>query len=95
MNDFEQGNIHYMAKEYYEASECYRRFLEQEPNNYVVWHNLGIALSQLDKNVEALASYSAASYENETISAGEMVKGKSTATSLTLAPSTSTNPPRT
>ncbi len=34
MNDFEQGNIHYMAKEYYEASECYRRFLEQEPNNY-------------------------------------------------------------
>ena len=57
MNDFEQGNIHYMAKEYYEASECYRRFLEQEPNNYVVWHNLGIALSQLDKDVEALQCF--------------------------------------
>jgi hypothetical protein len=57
MNDFEQGNIHYMAKEYYEASECYRRFLEQEPNNYVVWHNLGIALSQLGKDVEALQCF--------------------------------------
>jgi len=57
MNDFEQGNIHYMAKEYYEASECYRRFLEQEPNNYVVWHNLGIALSQLDKDAEALECF--------------------------------------
>jgi hypothetical protein len=57
MNDFEQGNIHYMAKEYYEASECYRRFLEQEPNNYVVWHNLGITLSQLGKDVEALKCF--------------------------------------
>ena len=57
MNDFEQGNIHYMAKEYYEASECYRRFLEQEPNNYVVWHNLGIALSQLSKDIEALECF--------------------------------------
>jgi hypothetical protein len=57
MNDFEQGNIHYMAKEYYEASECYRRFLEQEPNNIIVWHNLGIALSQLDKDIEALECF--------------------------------------
>jgi len=54
MNDFEQGNIHYMAKEYYEASECYRRFLEQDPNNYVVWHNLGITLCQLGHDEEAL-----------------------------------------
>lgn len=57
MNDFEQGNIHYMAKEYYEASECYRRFLEQEPNNYVVWHNLGIALCQLGRDEEALQCF--------------------------------------
>jgi len=57
MNDFEQGNIHYMAKEYYEASECYRRFLEQEPSNYVVWHNLGIALCQLGRDEEALFTF--------------------------------------
>jgi hypothetical protein len=57
MNDFEQGNIHYMAKEYYEASECYRRFLEQEPNNYVVWHNLGITLCQLGRDQEALQCF--------------------------------------
>ena len=57
MNDFEQGNIHYMAKEYYEASECYRRFLEQEPNNFVVWHNLGITLCQLGQDEEALKCF--------------------------------------
>ena len=57
MNDFEQGNIHYMAKEYYEASECYKRFLEQEPNNYIVWHNLGITLSQLGQDIEALKCF--------------------------------------
>ena len=57
MNDFEQGNIHYMAKEYYEASECYRRFLEKEPHNYVVWHNLGITLCQLGRDEEALQCF--------------------------------------
>ena len=57
MNDFEQGNIHYMAKEYYEASLCYKRFLEQEPNNYVVWHNLGITLCQLGRDEEALQCF--------------------------------------
>lgn len=54
MNDFEQGNIHYLAKEYYEASECYRRFVEQEPSNYIAWHNLGITLCQLGQDEEAL-----------------------------------------
>ena len=57
MNDFEQGNIHYMAKEYYEASECYKRALEQEPNNYIIWHNLGIALCQLGQDEEALKCF--------------------------------------
>lgn len=57
MNDFEQGNIHYMAKEYYEATECYRRCLEQDPNNYVIWHNLGIALSQMGNDIEALKCF--------------------------------------
>lgn len=57
MTDFEQGNIHYMAKEYHEASECYKRFLEQEPNNYIVWHNLGITLSQLGQYIEALKCF--------------------------------------
>ena len=57
MNDFEQGNIHYMAKEYHEASDCYKRFLQQEPNNYVVWHNLGITLSQLGQDAEALQCF--------------------------------------
>ena len=57
MNDFEQGNIHYMAKEYHEASECYKRFLQQEPNNYIVWHNLGITLSQLGQYIEALKCF--------------------------------------
>jgi hypothetical protein len=57
MNDFEQGNIHYMAKEYHEASECYKRFLEQDPNNYVVWHNLGITLCQLGQDEEALTCF--------------------------------------
>lgn len=54
MNDFEQGNIHYLAKEYYEASECYKRFVEQEPSNYIAWHNLGITLCQLGRDEEAL-----------------------------------------
>lgn len=54
MNDFEQGNIHYMAKEYYEASECYKRFVEQDPANYIAWHNLGITLCQLGQDEEAL-----------------------------------------
>ncbi len=54
MNDFEQGTIHYLAKEYYEASECFKRALEQEPNNYILWHNLGITLCHLDRNEEAL-----------------------------------------
>jgi tetratricopeptide (TPR) repeat protein len=57
MNDFEQGNIHYMAKEYYEASECYKRFLQQEPENYVALHNLGIALCQLGQDEEALKCF--------------------------------------
>ena len=57
MNDFEQGNIHYMAKEYHEACECYKRFLKQEPNNYIVWHNLGISLSQIGEDVEALQCF--------------------------------------
>lgn len=57
MNDFEQGNIHYMAKEYYEASECYKRALQQEPHNYIIWHNLGIALCQLGQNEEALQCF--------------------------------------
>lgn len=54
MNDFEQGNIHYMAKEYYEASECYKRAIEQEPNNFIIYHNLGITLCQLGQDEEAL-----------------------------------------
>ena len=57
MNEFEQGNIHYMAKEYHEASECYKRFLQQEPENYVALHNLGIALCQLGRDEEALESF--------------------------------------
>ena len=57
MSDFEQGNIHYMAKEYFEASECYKRFLQQDPNNYIVWHNLGITLCQLGQNEEALQCF--------------------------------------
>ena len=57
MNDFEQGNIHYMAKEYYEAGECYKRFLEHEPTNYIVWHNLGITLCQLGQDEEALKCF--------------------------------------
>ena len=57
MNDFEQGNIHYMAKEYHEASECYKRFLQHDPNNYVVWHNLGITLCQLGQDEESLACF--------------------------------------
>lgn len=57
MSYFEQGNIHYMAKEYHEASECYKLFLEQEPENYVAWHNLGIALTQLEQNEEALKCF--------------------------------------
>jgi hypothetical protein len=57
MSYFEQGNIHYMAKEYHEASECYKLFLEQEPENYVAWHNLGIALTQLEQNEEALRCF--------------------------------------
>lgn len=57
MNDFEQGNIHYMAKEYHEAIECYKSVLQQEPNNYVVWHNLGIALSQIGQDEEALKCF--------------------------------------
>ena len=57
MNDFEQGNIHYMAKEYYEASECYKRFLQQEPENYIALHNLGIALCQLGRDEEALKCF--------------------------------------
>jgi len=57
MNDFEQGNIHYMAKEYYEAGICYKRFLEHEPTNYIVWHNLGITLCQLGQDEEALKCF--------------------------------------
>lgn len=57
MNDFEQGNIHYMAKEYYEATECYKRFLQQEPENYIALHNLGIALCQLGQDQEALECF--------------------------------------
>lgn len=57
MNDFEQGNIHYLAKEYYEATECYKRCLEQEPYNHLVWHNLGIAFSQMGNDVEALKCF--------------------------------------
>jgi len=57
MSYFEQGNIHYMAKEYHEACECYKLFLEQEPNNYIAWHNLGIALCQLGQDAEALQAF--------------------------------------
>ena len=57
MNDFEQGNIHYLAKEYYEATECYKRFLQQEPENYIALHNLGIALCQLGHDQEALTCF--------------------------------------
>jgi hypothetical protein len=57
MSDFEQGNTHYMAKEYYEASECYKRALEQDPNNYIIWHNLGITLCQLGQDEKALECF--------------------------------------
>jgi len=57
MNDFEQGNIHYMAKEYFEASECYKRALDHDPNNFVIWHNLGITYCQLGLNEEALKCF--------------------------------------
>lgn len=57
MNDFEQGNIHYMAKEYHEASECYKRAIQQDPNNYIIWHNLGITMCQLGQDEEALKCF--------------------------------------
>lgn len=57
MNYFEQGNIHYIAKEYYEASECYKKAIEQDPDNFVIWHNLGITYCQLGQNEEALKCF--------------------------------------
>lgn len=57
MNYFEQGNIHYIAKEYYEASECYKKAIESDPNNYILWHNLGITYCQLGHDEEALKCF--------------------------------------
>lgn len=54
MNDFDQGNIHYINKEYNQALDCYLRVLAQDPSNIIVHHNIGIALCQLDRNEEAL-----------------------------------------
>jgi len=57
MSYFEQGNIHYMAKEYHEAKECYKKFLEEEPGNYIAWHNLGVTLCQLGEDEAALQAF--------------------------------------
>ena len=57
MNDFEIGNQCYMSKDYEEARDCYERFLQTEPENYIAWHNLGVTLCQLGLDEEALAAF--------------------------------------
>ena len=57
MNDLELGNQHYINKEYDVAKECYDRILEIDPNNLTVWHNRGLACTQMGQNEEALESF--------------------------------------
>lgn len=54
MNYFEQGNIHYLTKEYEQALECYLKANKEHPNNIVLHHNIGIVLCQLNRAEEAL-----------------------------------------
>ena len=57
MSYFDEGNARYAEKDYEGAQECYRNFLNEEPHNYIAWHNLGIALTQLGRNEEALEAF--------------------------------------
>ena len=57
MNDLELGNQHYINKEYDVAKECYDRILEIDPNNLTVWHNRGLACTQMGLNEEAIESF--------------------------------------
>jgi hypothetical protein len=57
MNDFEIGNQCYMSKDYEGAKECYERFLQTEPENYIALHNLGVTLCQLGLHEQALEAF--------------------------------------
>jgi tetratricopeptide (TPR) repeat protein len=57
MNDFEIGNQCYMSKDYEGARDCYERFLQTEPENYVAWHNLGVTYCQLGLDEQALEAF--------------------------------------
>jgi len=57
MNDFELGNQCYISKDYEAAKDCYERFLQIEPENYIAWHNLGVALCQLGLDERALQAF--------------------------------------
>ena len=57
MNDFEIGNQCYVSKDYQSAKECYERFLQLEPQNYIAWHNLGVTCCQLGLDEEALKAF--------------------------------------
>ena len=52
-----QGIKHFNEKSYEKALYCYKRAIEEDPNNTVVWHNQGIALNEMGQPKEALDSF--------------------------------------
>lgn len=49
-----KGRLHNSQKEYEKAAEAFWKGIETEPDDYVMWSYLAIALSNLGKNGEAL-----------------------------------------
>ncbi|KAL2312990.1 Peroxisomal targeting signal receptor [Schizosaccharomyces pombe] len=54
------GIIMYMLKEYERSADCFRQALQDEPSNEILWNKLGAALTNAEKNTEAVSSYNRA-----------------------------------
>jgi len=54
---FEQGNVFYASKQDEAAIASYDQALKYEPDDYAVWNNRGLALSNSQRYEEAISSY--------------------------------------
>ncbi len=54
---YDEGNNHYLQGRYAEAKACYEKILTYVKDNITVWHNHGLACSQLGNYLAAIDSF--------------------------------------
>ena len=57
LGHLEKGDRLSKLHEFEDAIKCYDMALKIEPDNYKAWHNRGVALAQLHRYQEAVASF--------------------------------------